>query len=169
MRIFFTITISLLLSNLSFSQIDSTKNETAILNSDSVNNRKFISTYNFEFDSIIEEKFYKLSFDNNFSRPKPPVDKFLPIKMIESQTFVLVNGLKVILIQNKKLPFVSYNLYFDYQNVVMNKKKGIELLFKDLWGKNGKTHKENEIIEYKDRTGTKVEVDDKWIYVEGLK
>ena len=146
--------ILLLVSNLIFSQVDTTttsaKDTTAITR------------------SIDENIFYTISLNNEFTKPKPAPSPHVPVKMIEAKSFVLINGIKVILVENHKLPFVSFKLFFDYSDVLLRKRKGVDLVFEELWGKNGVKYKESKISDFKSRTGTKIKIDDKSIYVEGL-
>jgi predicted Zn-dependent peptidase len=119
-------------------------------------------------DSVADSVHYKVSLDNELMKDMPMPAEHMPIKMIEAKTFVLINGLKVILVENHKLPYASFKLYFDYSDVLLKEKKGVDLLFENLWGKNGNRNKEAEISDYKFRTGTNIIVDNKSIYIEGL-
>ncbi len=153
MNKFLFTSIFFLVSNLLFSQIDTTKFENVASVID---------------DSVKASKFFKISIskDSKFTKPSPAEHK--PIRMIEARTFVLINGLKVIFVENNKLPFTSYKLYFDYSDILLSEKKGVDLIFNKLWGKNGRRNKESDIKDYKERTGTKIEVDKKSIYIDGL-
>lgn len=145
--------IFFLVSNLVFSQIDSTSigTESSLLS-----------------DTIKKSEFYEISINRESNKNKPSPAEHKPIEMIEARTFVLINGLKVILVENNILPFTSYKLFFDYSSILLNDKKGVDLVFNKLWGKNGRKNKEKDVIEYKSRTGTKINVDKKSIYIEGL-
>ena len=129
---------------------------------------KFVNDTFAKADSTINEKWYGISFmDGNHSeKPKPAEHK--PVKMVDPETFVLINGLKVILVENNKLPFTSYKIVFDYTDILLADKKGVDLIFDKLWGKNGRKNKASEIEDYKLRTGTNLVIGDKSIYVEGL-
>ena len=145
--------IFFLVSILSFSQIHTTKLETET---------------SIKHDTSHISKFYKLYIHTDPKHPKPTVAEHKPIKMIEARTFVLINGLKVILVKNNKLPFTSFKLHFDYSKILLGKKKGVDLVFNELWGKNGKRNKESSINNYKERTGTEINIDSKSIYIGGL-
>jgi len=131
-------------------------------------------TTKFEAESPIKRdtshisKHYKVSIDKDFKRTKPNTAEHKPIKMVEAKTFVLINGLKVILVNNNKLPFTSFKLHFDYSKILLDKKKGVDLVFNELWGKNGTKNKEASINNYKERTGTEISVNSKSIYIGGL-
>ena len=151
-RFLFT-SIFLLIANLIFSQVDTTK---------------FVQDTPALTESVIENPHYKISLSNEFVRERPNPSKHVPIQMIEAKTFVLINGLKVIFVENHKLPYTSFKLYFDYSDVLLKEKKGADLLFEELWGRNGKKNKEEDVSDYKFRTGTNIVVDNKSIYIEGL-
>ena len=145
--------VFILVSNLGFSQTQTTFYET----------EESIKT-----DTANTSRSYQISIDLDYKRPRPKVAEHKPIKMIEASTFVLINGLKVILVKDNKLPFTSFKLHFDYSNILLKKKKGVDLVFNDLWGKNGRRNKEPSINTYKERTGTEINVDSKSIYIGGL-
>ena len=149
MNKFLFTSIFLLIANLIFSQVDSTKIVRGA-------------------PAVTYKTNYKVSLSNKFEREMPKPAPYVPIQMIEAKTFVLINGLKVILVENHKLPYASFKLYFDYSDVLLNERKGADLVFEKLWGKNGKKNKENDIIDYKLRTSTNIVVDNKSIYIEGL-
>ena len=119
-------------------------------------------------DTTISEKWYSISFNSELYSEKPKPAKHKAVKMVDPETFVLINGLKVILVENKKLPFTSYKIVFDYTDVLLGDKKGVDLIFDELWGKNGRRNKESDISDYKLRTSTNIVIGDKSIYIEGL-
>ena len=119
-------------------------------------------------DSTISEKWYSVSFHDELYSEKPKPAKHKPVKMVDPETFVLINGLKVILVENRKLPFTSYKLVFDYTDILLGDKKGVDFIFDKLWGKNGRKNKSSGIADYKQRTGTNIIKGDKSLYIEGL-
>ena len=169
---FLLIGIIFLFPNISFSQIDTLNNGQTLEIADSIKFQNIISIVNVDstrIDSLKKERFFIVSLDSTDTRPAPNSAEYKSIKMIEAQTFVLTNGLKVILIQNDALPIVSYKLHFDYDKVLLGEKKGIELIFKKLWGENGKRYKKDLITKHKYISGTKIINDNKSIYIEGLR
>jgi len=82
-------------------------------------------------------------------QPKPGPSPVVNIK--KPQTFVLANGMKVLVVENHKLPRVSFNLTLDNAPFTEGKKKGVDELTSSLIG-NGtkKTTKEafNEEIDF---------------------
>ncbi|MEP7095424.1 MAG: pitrilysin family protein [Flavobacterium sp.] len=85
----------------------------------------------------------------NRPQPKPGNPPVVNIK--KPQTFVLENGMKVLVVENHKLPRVSFNLTLDNAPFTEGNKKGVDELTSSLIG-NGtkKTSKEafNEEIDF---------------------
>ena len=83
------------------------------------------------------------------TQPKPGNAPVVNIK--KPQTFVLANGMKVLVVENHKLPRVSFNLTLDNAPFIEGNKKGVDELTSSLIG-NGtkKTTKEvfNEEIDF---------------------
>ena len=83
------------------------------------------------------------------TQPKPGNPPVVNIK--KPQTFVLANGMKVLVVENHKLPRVSFNLTLDNAPFTEGNKKGVDELTSSLIG-NGtkKTAKEafNEEIDF---------------------
>ena len=119
-------------------------------------------------DSTTSDKWYKISLNDELYSEMPKPAKHKAVNMVDPETFVLINGLKVILVENNKLPFTSYKLVFDYTDILLGDKKGVDLIFDELWGKNGRKNKESDVLNYKLRTGTSIVIGDKSIYIEGL-
>lgn len=83
------------------------------------------------------------------SQPKPGKAPVVNIK--KPQSFVLPNGLKVMIVENHKLPRVSYNLTLDNPPFAEGSKKGVDELTSSLIGNGSKkTSKEkfNEEIDF---------------------
>src|SRR5687767_9600746 len=58
--------------------------------------------------------------------PKPGPAR--PVKIGESQQFTLANGLKVIVVENHKLPQISYQLTIDRDEIMEKEKAGMSSL-----------------------------------------
>lgn len=67
-------------------------------------------------------------------RPQPKPGPSPTIKVKKPQSFTLNNGLKVMVVENHKLPRVSYNLSIDVAPFAEGKKKGIDELTGSLMG-----------------------------------
>ncbi|WP_409415467.1 insulinase family protein [Flavobacterium sp. PS2] len=84
-------------------------------------------------------------------RPQPKPGNSPVVNIKKPQTFVLANGMKVLVVENHKLPRVSFNLTLDNAPFVEGNKKGVDELTSSLIG-NGtkKTTKEafNEEIDF---------------------
>ncbi|HJY13124.1 MAG TPA: pitrilysin family protein, partial [Flavobacterium sp.] len=84
-------------------------------------------------------------------RPQPKPGNSPVVNIKKPQTFVLANGMKVLLVENHKLPRVSFNLTLDNAPFTEGSKKGVDELTSSLIG-NGtkKTTKEafNEEIDF---------------------
>ncbi|MBP4139469.1 insulinase family protein [Flavobacterium sp. P7388] len=84
-------------------------------------------------------------------RPQPKPGNSPVVNIKKPQTFVLANGMKVLIVENHKLPRVSFNLSLDNAPFTEGNKKGVDELTSSLIG-NGtkKTPKEtfNEEIDF---------------------
>jgi predicted Zn-dependent peptidase len=84
-------------------------------------------------------------------RPQPKPGNPPVVNIKKPQTFVLANGMKVLIVENHKLPRVSFNLTLDNAPFIEGNKKGVDELTSSLIG-NGtkKTEKEafNEEIDF---------------------
>ncbi|WP_431243932.1 M16 family metallopeptidase [Flavobacterium sp. P21] len=84
-------------------------------------------------------------------RPQPKPGNAPVVNIKKPQTFVLANGMKVLVVENHKLPRVSFTLTLDNAPFTEGNKKGVDELTSDLIG-NGtkKTTKEafNEEIDF---------------------
>ncbi|MBW4359473.1 M16 family metallopeptidase [Flavobacterium taihuense] len=72
----------------------------------------------------------------NRTQPKPGKSPIINIK--KPQTFVLANGMKVLVVENHKLPRVSFNLTLDNAPFVEGNKKGVDELTSNLIGNGSK-------------------------------
>lgn len=70
------------------------------------------------------------------TQPKPGKSPTINIK--KPQTFVLANGLKVMVVENHKLPRVSFNLTLDNAPFAEGNKKGVDELTSNLIGNGSK-------------------------------
>ncbi len=84
-------------------------------------------------------------------RPQPKPGPAPAIKINKPETFSLPNGLKVLVVENHKLPRVTYNLTVDVAPFAEGNKKGVDNLTSSLMGNGSiKTSKEafNEEIDF---------------------
>ncbi|HSN48131.1 MAG TPA: hypothetical protein VLR29_05170 [Flavobacterium sp.] len=71
-------------------------------------------------------------------RPQPKPGKAPVVNIKKPQTFVLANGLKVMIVENHKLPRVTYNLTLDNAPFAEGNKKGVDELGSSLLGNGSK-------------------------------
>jgi zinc protease len=76
-----------------------------------------------------------MSTQNN-TQPKPGKSPIINIK--KPQTFTLPNGMKVLVVENHKLPTVTFNLTLDNALFLEGNKKGVDELTSNLIGKGSK-------------------------------
>ena len=84
-------------------------------------------------------------------RPQPKPGNAPVVNIKKPQTFVLANGMKVLVVENHKLPRVSFNLTLDNAPFTEGNKKGVDELTSSLIGNGSKkTTKEafNEEIDF---------------------
>lgn len=70
------------------------------------------------------------------TQPKPGKSPIINIK--KPQTFVLANGMKVLIVENHKLPRVTFNLSLDNAPFLEGDKKGVDELTSNLIGNGSK-------------------------------
>ena len=71
-------------------------------------------------------------------RPQPKPGKAPTVNIKKPQTFVLANGLKVMIVEDHKLPRVTYNLTLDNAPFAEGKIKGVDELTSSLIGNGSK-------------------------------
>lgn len=100
------------------------------------------------------------------SQPKPgPAPK---INIGKPQTFELPNGLKVLVVENNKLPRVSYNLTIDVAPYAENEKKGVSDLTSSLMGNGTKTMSKDAFNEETDFLGASINFSSSGAFANGL-
>lgn len=72
------------------------------------------------------------------NRPQPKPGNLPTVNIKKPQTFVLPNGLKVMVVENHKLPKVTYNLTLDNAPFAEGNKKGVDELTSGLIGNGSK-------------------------------
>ena len=82
---------------------------------------------------ILSSLFLTLTMQAQRTQPKPGPAPIINIK--KPQSFVLDNGLKVLIVENHKLPRVSFNLSLDNKPFAEGAKKGVDNLTSSLLGK----------------------------------
>ncbi|HSD07779.1 M16 family metallopeptidase [Flavobacterium sp.] len=88
------------------------------------------------------------------TQPKPGKSPTINIK--KPQTFVLANGMKVLVVENHKLPRVSFNLTLDNAPFAEGNKKGVDELTSNLIGNGSKKISKNAFNEEIDFLGADI-------------
>ncbi len=112
------------------------------------------------------EKSLNMTDDIN-QMPKSGVAPKISFK--KPRTFTLDNGLRVIVVENHKLPRVSASLKMDNQPINLRDKAGIDELLSGLLGTGSKTVSKDEFNEKIDFYGARVYLHNGGFYVNSLK
>lgn len=100
------------------------------------------------------------------TQPKPGKSPILNIK--SPQTFVLDNGLKVMIVENHKLPKVTFNLTLDNAPFAEGSKKGVDELCSNLIGNGTKNISKENFNEEIDFLGANVGFSSHGAYASSL-
>lgn len=101
-------------------------------------------------------------------RPQPKPGPAPKINIGKPQTFELKNGLKVLVVENDKLPRVSYNLTIDNAPYAEGAKKGVADLTSSLIGNGTKTISKDAFNEEIDFLGASINFGSNGAYASGL-
>jgi predicted Zn-dependent peptidase len=101
-------------------------------------------------------------------RPQPKPGKAPSINIKKPQTFVMANGLKVMIVENHKLPKVTYFLTLDNPPYVEGNKKGVDELTSNLLGNGSKKIAKDEFNEEIDFLGANVNFSSSGAYTSSL-
>jgi zinc protease len=100
------------------------------------------------------------------TQPKPGNPPVVNIK--KPQTFVLPNGLKVMIVENHKLPRVTYNLTLDNAPFAEGNKKGVDDLCSSLLGNGSKKIPKDDFNEEIDFLGASISFSSHGAYASSL-
>ena len=101
-------------------------------------------------------------------RPQPKPGPAPKINIGKPQTFELKNGLKVLVVENDKLPRVSYNLTIDNAPYAEGAKKGVSDLTSSLIGNGTKTISKDAFNEEIDFLGASINFGSDGAFASGL-
>lgn len=101
-------------------------------------------------------------------RPQPKPGKSPVVNIKKPQTFVLENGLKVMIVEDHKLPRVTYNLTLDNVPFAEGKKKGVDELGSSLLGNGSKKIAKDVFNEEIDFFGANVNFSSHGAYASSL-
>ena len=101
-------------------------------------------------------------------RPQPKPGKAPVVNIKKPQTFVLANGLKVMIVEDHKLPRVTYNLTLDNAPFPEGKIKGVDELTSRLMGNGSKKITKDLFNEEIDFFGANVNFSSQGAYASSL-
>ncbi|WP_300569806.1 pitrilysin family protein [Flavobacterium sp.] len=101
-------------------------------------------------------------------RPQPKPGPAPTVNVGKPQRFTLPNGLKVMVVENSKLPRVSFNLHIDNAPFVEGSKKGISELTGEMIGKGTQTISKDAFNEEIDFIGAEINFSSDGAYATGL-
>lgn len=101
-------------------------------------------------------------------RPQPKPGKAPVVNIKKPQTFVLANGLKVMIVEDHKLPRVTYNLTLDNAPFAEGNKKGVDELTSSLIGNGSKKITKDLFNEEIDFFGANVNFSSNGAYASSL-
>ncbi len=106
--------------------------------------------------------------EENINLPPKPTS-LKAIKLPKYQTFSLKNGLKVYLMEDHKLPTISYFLYLDYLPSLEKNKSGLGEITTRLMKQGAGNRDKAKLDEELDFMGTDFSIEDNLIYASSLK
>lgn len=101
-------------------------------------------------------------------RPQPKPGKAPVVNIKKPQTFVLSNGLKVMIVEDHKLPRVTYNLTLDNAPFAEGNKKGVDDMTSSLIGNGSKKITKDLFNEEIDFFGANVNFSSRGAYASSL-
>lgn len=101
-------------------------------------------------------------------RPQPKPGPAPTINVGKPQKFTLPNGLKVLVVENNKLPRVSFNLHIDNSPFAEGNKKGVDDLTSAMIGKGTKTISKDAFNEEIDFIGANINFSSDGAFASGL-
>ncbi len=123
-----------------------------------------------KYIAIVSFLFITWGVNAQVDRKKAPVPGPAPkINLGKYESFTLKNGLKVIVVENRKLPVVSYNLVIDSEPVLEGEKAGYVDIFGELLARGTKTKTKDQIDEEVDLMGAEFSTSAEGVYGKSLK
>jgi predicted Zn-dependent peptidase len=102
------------------------------------------------------------------NRPQPKAGKAPIVNIKKPQTFTLANGLKVMVVENHKLPKVTYNLTIDNPPFAEGAKKGVDELCSYIIGNGNTEISKSDFNEEVDFLGASVSFNSHGAYASSL-
>jgi zinc protease len=101
-------------------------------------------------------------------RKQPTAGPSPTVNIKNPQSFTLKNGLKVLVVENKKLPRVTYSLTLDFPPYVEGDKKGVSDLLSSLLGSGTESTSKDAFNEEVDFLGARISFSSRGAYASGL-
>lgn len=101
-------------------------------------------------------------------RPQPKAGKAPVVNIKKPQTFFLANGLKVMVVENHKLPKVTFNLTIDNPPFAEGNKKGVDELCSYLIGSGSTKITKDDFNEEVDFLGANISLNSHGAYASSL-
>ena len=101
-------------------------------------------------------------------RPQPKAGKAPVVNIKKPQTFFLANGLKVMVVENHKLPSVTFNLTIDNPPFAEGDKKGVDELCSYLIGSGSTKISKDDFNEEVDFLGANISLNSHGAYASSL-
>lgn len=113
---------------------------------------------------------FPMFMNAQLDRSRPPSPGPAPaVSMGEHKSFALPNGLRVIVVENRKLPLVSVQLRFDIPPFVQGQRAGLVDMAGDLLGAGTEARSKAEIDEAVDRMGATFSTSSDGVFISGLR
>lgn len=123
-----------------------------------------------KFLSLVLILFITVATLAQIDRSKKPAGGPAPeIKIANYESFTLKNGLKVFVVENKKVPRVSFNLFFDIDPIVEGKHAGYVDVTGELLRTGTKTRSKDKLDEEIDFIGATLNTSPNSVYASALK
>lgn len=117
---------------------------------------------------ILSSLFLTFIMQAQTDRKQPKPGPSPTVNVGKPQKFTLPNGLKVMVVENNKLPRVSFNLQIDNSPFVEGNKKGVDDLTSAMIGKGTKTISKDAFNEEIDFLGASINFSSNGAYASGL-
>ena len=117
---------------------------------------------------ILSSLFLTIIMQAQTDRKQPKPGPAPTVNVGKPQRFTLPNGLKVMVVENNKLPRVSFNLQIDNSPFAEGNKKGIDDLTSAMMGKGTKTISKDAFNEEIDFLGASINFSSDGAYASGL-
>ncbi|MEN8137492.1 MAG: pitrilysin family protein [Bacteroidota bacterium] len=120
--------------------------------------------------SLIIITFISFGINAQIDRSTEPKSGPAPeINLPKAEMWQLKNGLKVILVENHKLPTVSYTLHFDYDPILEGEKAGETMIFGSMMSSGTTNKSKEELFEEVETMGATLSTSRNGINVSTLK